>query len=270
MMEFLLLPFVQKALIGGVVLAFLLSLLSLFIVVKNWSFISVGISHATFGGLALGLYMGINPTLTGFLFAILVGFLIGYISKNSSLKEDTSIGILFSFSMAIGVILVMKTPDYTSDLFTFLFGDILTITDFDIKVLIAFTLFVCVYLFLFMDKLLFCCFDEDLTYTAGINTNFYYYSLIAIIATATVLSVKLVGVILASAMIILPASFASLFFWHYKKILIFGSFTSILMVIAGIGISYYFDFPPGAFIVALYSSVFITGIIFKKVLPRLL
>ena len=266
MMELLSIPFVQKALIGGIILAILLSLLSLFIVVKNWSFISVGISHATFGGLALGLYLGINPTVVGFLFAVLVGILIGYISKNSNLKEDVSIGILFSFSMAVGLILIMKTSNYTADLFAFLFGDILTITDFDIKLLVGFTIFVCIYLFLFFDKLLFCCFDEEVAYTTGINTSFYYYSLIVIIAIATVLSVKLVGVILASAMIILPASFASLFFWHYKKILIFGSLTSVVMIIVGIFISYYLDFPPGAFIVSLYSAVFMLALFIKKVL----
>ncbi|RUM48644.1 MAG: metal ABC transporter permease [Hydrogenothermus sp.] len=266
MMEMLSIPFVQKALIGGVVLSILLSLLSLFIVVKNWSFISVGISHATFGGLAIGLYLGINPTFTGFLFATFTGLLIGYISKNSNLKEDISIGILFSFSMAIGIIFIMKTSNYTSDLFTFLFGDILTITSLDIKLLICFTVFVGIYLFLFFNKLMFCCFDEEVAYTTGIKTNFYYYSLIVIIAIATVLSVKLVGVILASAMIILPASFASLFFWHYKKILIFGSLTSVVMIITGIFVSYYLDFPPGAFIVSLYSAVFMLGLFIKKVL----
>ncbi len=268
MIEILTIPFVQKALIGGVLLAILLSLLSLFIVVKNWSFISVGISHATFGGLALGLYLGVNPGFTGFLFAILVGLLIGYISKNSNLKEDVSIGILFSLSMAIGVILIMKTPNYSSDLFMFLFGDILTITDLDIKLLLTFTVFVIVYLILFFNRLMFCCYDEEVAYTTGIKTSFYYYSLITIIAIATVLSVKLVGVILASAMIILPASFASLFFWHYKKILIFASIISILMVITGIFISYYLDYPPGAFIVSLYSTVFITGLLFKKIVNK--
>ena len=266
MMEMLSIPFVQKALIGGVVLSILLSLLSLFIVVKNWSFISIGISHATFGGLAIGLYLGINPTIVGFIFAILVGVLIGYISKNSNLKEDVSIGILFSFSMALGLILIMKTPNYTTDLFTFLFGDILTITSLDIKLLVGFTIFIGIYLFLFFDKLMFCCFDEEVAYTTGIKTNFYYYLLIVIIAIATVLSVKLVGVILASAMIILPASFASLFFWYYKKILIFGSLTSVVMITAGIFVSYYLDLPPGAFIVSLYSGVFMLGLFIKKFL----
>jgi zinc transport system permease protein len=267
-MDIITIPFVQNALIGGIVLAILLSLLSLFIVVKNWSFISVGISHATFGGLALGLYLGINPTTTGFIFAILVGILIGYISKNSNLKEDVSIGILFSFSMAVGLILVMKTPNYTTDLFMFLFGDILTITDFDIKLLIGFTIFVGIYQFLFFEKLLFCCYDEEVAYTTGIKTPFYYYSLITIIAVATVLSVKLVGVILASAMIILPASFASLFFWHYKKILVFSVFVSITVVILGIFLSYYLDFPPGAFIVSLYSTFFMLGLLVKKFFSR--
>jgi zinc transport system permease protein len=111
---------------------------------------------------------------------------------------------------------------------------------------------------------MFCCWDEDVAYTSGINTSFYYYSLITIVAVATVLSVKLVGVILASAMMILPSAFASQFFWHYKKIIVSSIIFSILMVLAGIYISYERDMPAGATIVALYSSVFGVVLIFKS------
>jgi ABC-type Mn2+/Zn2+ transport system permease subunit len=97
MMEILQIPFIQKALIGGVILAVLLSILSLFINLKNWSFITVGISHAAFGGLAIGLFLGISPPLTGMIFAALVGLLIGYISRRGDIHEDISIGILFSY-----------------------------------------------------------------------------------------------------------------------------------------------------------------------------
>jgi len=268
MMELLSIPFIQTALIGGILLAILLSVFSIFIVMKNWSFISVGISHATFGGLALGLFLGINPTVTGFLFAVVVGLLIGYISKHSNLNEDTSIGILFSFSMAVGFILISKSSNYSSDLFSFLFGDILTITEFDIKVLFAFTVFALLYVYMFFNKIMYCCFDEEVAYTSGVNTSLFYYGTIVFIAVATVLSVKLVGVILASAMIILPASFSSLFFWHYKKVILFGAFTSILIVVSGIFISYTLDFPPGAFIVALYSLIFVFAMGVKKLLSK--
>lgn len=265
MIEILQIPFMQNALIGGIILAILLSVISLFINAKNWSFISVGISHATFGGLAIGFYLGINPTLVGGLFAVIVGLLIGYISKHGKIHEDISIGILFSFSMAFGVLIMSKSPNYNTDLFTFLFGNILTITDLDIKILIGFTIFSLGFIYIFFQKILYCCFDEDVAYTSGINTSFFYYSLITIISIATVLSVKLVGVILSSAMMILPATFANQFFWHYKKILFFSILFSVFIVVIGIFISYYFDFPAGTFIVFLYTLIFGIVILIKRI-----
>lgn len=265
MMEILQIPFIQNAIIGGIILAILLSVLSVFINIKNWSFISVGISHATFGGLAIGFYFNLNPTLLGAVFAIVIGFLIGYISRHSKLHEDISIGILFSFSMAFGILLISKSPNYSNDLFTFLFGNILTITNTDIKLIAVFTIFSIAFIYFFFQKIMYCCYDEDVAYTSGINTGFYYYSIIGIIAVATVLSVKLVGVILASAMMILPSAFTSQFFWHYKKVMLFSILFSIFVVLVGIFLSYKFDFPTGAFIVFLYSLVFAMLFLTKKI-----
>ena len=265
MIDILSIPFMQNALIGGILLAILLSVLSLFIYMKNWSFINVGISHATFGGLAAGFYMGISPTLVGVIFAVLTGLFIGYISRKGNIHEDVSIGILFSMSMALGVILITLTPNYNSDLFTFLFGNILTISRQDVIYLLLFSIFALGFIGIFFQKLMFCCYNEEIAYTSGINTAFYYYSLILIIAIATVLSVKLVGVILASAMMILPAAFANQIFWHYKKIIISSILISIFMVIAGIFISFEANLPSGATIVFVYSVAFGLLIAIKKV-----
>ncbi len=268
MIDILQIDFIRNAVIGGILLTILLSILSFFIVVKNWSFITVGISHATFGGLAIGLYLGLNPTFIGLIFAVIVGFLIGYVSKHGKLHEDTSIGILFSFSMALGVLIISMVPNYNSDLFTFLFGNILTITDLDIYTLAIFTLISLSFIGIFFQKILFCCYDEDVAYTTGINTSFYYYSLIFIVSIATVLAVKLVGVILSSAMMILPAALSTQFFWHYKKIISFSIIASVLIVLIGIYVSYIFDLPTGAFIVFLYSLIFGIVLFMRNILKR--
>ncbi|RUM58324.1 MAG: metal ABC transporter permease [Persephonella sp.] len=249
-------PLILNSLIGGVILTVLLSVISLFVYLRNWSFINVGISHATFGGLALGVFLGITPTITALVFAVLIGFLIGYISRKGSINEDTSIGILFSISMALGVILLTKSPNYTNDLFTFLFGNILTITTTDIYTVLIFSIFTIAFIWINFNKLMFCCYNEEVAYVSGINTTFYYYSLIIIVAITTVLAVKLVGVILASAMMILPSAFSKQLFWHYKKIIIFSIFSSVIFVISGIYIAYLLDTPPGATIVFVYSIAF--------------
>ncbi len=268
MLEILEIPFIKNAIIGGVLLGTLLSVLSLFINIKNWSFINVGISHATFGGLALGVYLGITPIYTGLIFALVVGVLIGYISKQGNIHEDISIGILFSISMALGVIFLTLTSNYTSDLFTFLFGNILTITEEDIYILIGFSAFTYVFLILFFQKIMFCCYNEDVAYTAGINVNFYYYSLIILVAISTVLAVKLVGVILASALMILPAATARQIFWHYRKIILFSIILSIFVILTGIYLSYIYNLPSGATIVFLYGVLFLLIVSAKKLFGK--
>ncbi|WP_457640037.1 metal ABC transporter permease [Persephonella sp.] len=268
MTELLTAPFVVNAFIGGVILAVLLSVLSLFIYLKNWSFINVGISHATFGGLAVGFYLGISPSMFGMLFAVATGLLIGYISRKGQLHEDVSIGILFSMSMAFGVIIITMSPNYNTDLFSFLFGNILTISEADIKILAVFTAGTLAFLWLFFDRIMYCCYNEEVAYTSGINTAFYYYSLITIIAVATVLSVKLVGVILASAMMILPSAVANQIFWHYRSILLFSVVCSVVVVVGGVVVSIYYDLPAGATIVLIYSLLFVLIVGAKRFLGR--
>ncbi len=268
MLDILYIPFIQHAILGGIILSILLSVLSIFINIKNWSFINVGISHATFGGLALGAFLGISPIFLGSIFAVIIGLLIGYISRKGRIHEDISIGILFSLSMAAGVIFLTLTPNYTSDLFSFLFGNILTITTDDLYVLSVFSLLVFIFLKLFFQKILFCCYNEEVAFTSGINTSFYYYSLITIIAIATVLAVKLVGVILASAMMILPAATASQIFWHYKKIITASIIFSVFIVISGIVISFYLNLPSGATTVFVYGTVFVLFVLIKNILRK--
>ncbi|MEJ5172820.1 MAG: metal ABC transporter permease [Hydrogenothermaceae bacterium] len=255
-LELLTTDFILNAVIGGLILAILLSVLSLFIYVKKWSFINVGISHAAFGGLAIGYIAGISPSITGSIFAVIVGILIGFLSKRGKFHEDISIGILLSFSMALGVILISFSNNYNSDLFNFLFGNILTITREDIITLGIFTVIAFGFLYIYFQKLLYCCFDEEVAKVSGVKTDFLYYSLIVLMAIATVLSIKLVGSILASAMMILPAATSSQIFWHYRSIVVFSIIISIFAVITGIFISFEFNLPSGSTIVMVYSVIF--------------
>ena len=121
---------------------------------------------------------------------------------------------------------------------------------------LIFSLLTISFIWINFNKIMFCCYNEEVAYVSGINTTFYYYSLITIVAITTVLAVKLVGVILASAMMILPAAFSKQIFWHYKKIIILSILSSIVFVILGIYISYLLDSPPGATIVFVYSLAF--------------
>ncbi|ACN99811.1 metal ABC transporter permease [Sulfurihydrogenibium azorense] len=266
MIDFLSIPFIRNAIVGGILIAVLLSVLSLFVFVKRWSFINIGISHAAFGGLAIGFFLGINPTIVGSIFAVLVGILIGYISKKGQIHEDISIGILLSFSMALGVVVMSFSNNYNSDLFAFLFGNILTISSQDILMIFIFSTFSLIFLFYNLEKLMYCCFDEELAYIGGVKTDFLYYSVITIIAIATVLSIKLVGSILSSAMIILPAAVASQLFWRYKSIIAASIVISVIVVLVGIFLSFEYNLPSGSTIVILYSLLFFIVLLVKRIL----
>ncbi|MGC9119872.1 MAG: metal ABC transporter permease [Sulfurihydrogenibium sp.] len=266
--DFFTIPFLVNALVGGVLIAILLSVLSLFVFVKKWSFINIGISHAAFGGLAIGFFLGVNPTITGSLFAILVGVLIGYISKKGQVHEDISIGILLSFSMALGVVVMSFSNNYNSDLFAFLFGNILTITQQDIIMILVFSVISLSFLLYNLERIMYCCFDEELAYISKVNTKFFYYSLITLIAIATVLSIKLVGSVLSSAMIILPAAVSSQLFWKYKSIILASIFISVVVVFTGIVVSFQYNLPSGSTIVIIYSLIFFIVILVKRLFIR--
>ena len=121
-------PFFQNALVGGLLVVVMLSLLSFFVVLRRISFIGVGISHSALGGVALGVALGVNVTLVTTLFCAAIALLIGFISRKGHIREDAAIGITFSGTMALGVTIIALSGSYTSSIFSYLFGSILSIT----------------------------------------------------------------------------------------------------------------------------------------------
>ncbi|MDA8432724.1 MAG: metal ABC transporter permease, partial [Nitrospiraceae bacterium] len=121
-------PFMQKALAAGVLVSLLTGIISAFVVLRKMSFVGAGISHAAFGGVAIGFYAGFNPLVAAVIYAVLVAIGIEATAKKGKISEDVSIGIFYSVSMAIGIALVSLSASYNIDLFGYLFGNILAIT----------------------------------------------------------------------------------------------------------------------------------------------
>jgi zinc transport system permease protein len=256
MLEILQYGFVQKAIIAGVLSGVLLAVLGVYIVLKKMSFIGDGIAHSAFGGIALGLLIGANTTLSAVIFAWLMAMLIGIFKKNTKTSEDALIGIFFAFTMALGVIFIGINKNYMSDVFGYLFGDILAVSNTDVYIIAIVTFLVLGVIFLFFKELLFFTFDEEGAKVAGIHTDFIYFLLLTLISISIVVSIKIVGIILAVAFLIIPVSTALLLTTHFRRLIFYAIVISIFSTLIGFVLSYVFDLASGATIVITATIIF--------------
>ncbi len=251
--------FGQKALIGGLIIAATCSLLSFFVIVRRLAFVGMGISHAAFGGVAIGIAAGINPVLTAGGFCVLVAGGIGWLSRKGRLHEDTVIGILFAASMAFGVVLVRMAHAYNLDLMSYLFGSILALSWTDVIILAVISTLAIAFMLLFFKELLFFSFDEETATASGVPVRFVYYGLLVTMALTIVVSIKLVGIILVSAFLVIPGATGLQLSRNYRGALL-GSLAAALVSLAvGLKLSFSFDVASGAAIVlGLFGAFLVT------------
>jgi zinc transport system permease protein len=249
-------PFFRRALLGGVLVVLMLSVLSFFVVLRRISFIGVGISHSALGGVALGLALGLNPTLSTTIFCAGIALLIGFVSRKGHVREDAAIGITFSGTMALGVVLIAASGAYVSSLFSYLFGSILSITTGDIYVIAVYCGMTLLLIAAFFRHLLHASFDEDVARVTGVKVGALHYLLLVLIALAIVASIKLVGIVLVSALLVLPAATASQVARTYRKVLALSVITAMIALVVGLVLSYVFDLPSGATIVLCSCLIF--------------
>lgn len=263
MIDILAYDFMQRALLAGIFAGILCSYVAFFVVLKRLAFVGVGISHSAFGGVAIGLFLGIDPVLTGGIFAVLVAWAIGFASRHGNIHEDVSIGVFFSVAMAFGITLVGLIKGYYVDLFSFLFGNILAVNVQDLWVLAGSGGVVILLLNIFFKELLFMCFDEEMAMANGIPVNFLHYLLLTCIAVTVVVAVKVVGVILASALLVIPAAAAYELTRNFRLMLVISVAAGILSAVGGLCLSYYFNLPSGSTIVLLAGALFLAAFSFS-------
>lgn len=266
-LEFLQYQFIQKALIGGLFLAVTCAILGVFLVLKNMALIGDGLAHVTFGALALGLLLNLSPFWVALPIGVLGSIIILFITKNTTADADAAIGILSSMGIAGGVMIASLAGGFNVDLFSFLFGSILSITETELIISIAASIGTLILISLYYYDFLYVTFDRPSAKVAGINVNFIEYLQASLAGIIVVLSVKIVGVLLVSSLIILPASTALQIARSFSQTLVIAAILSGFSVVSGILISYAFDVPSGALIVLLnglmYLLVSSTKLVFK-------
>jgi ABC-type Mn2+/Zn2+ transport system permease subunit len=256
--------FFQRAFVAGVLSGGVCGALSVYIVSKRMAFIGEGIAHAAFGGISLGLLLGISPMPTAAVFAIAMAVAISLLSKKGDIQRDTLIGILLSVSMALGVIFLSFARTYTGAIMAFLFGNILAVKTSDLYILIGVTLLIALYLSAFYKELKFYAFDERMARIYGIPVGWIEIGLLSLIALAVIASVQIVGVILVTAFLVVPGAIALLFARSFGALIAISCAVGILAAITGLILSYYLDIPSGATIALLSGVSFLILKIVKR------
>lgn len=259
--------FMRRALLAAVMVGTLGSYLSFFVVLNRLAFIGAGVSHAAFGGVALGLYAGVDPVLSGGIFATLVSWAIGWVSRRGQIHEDTVIGIFFASTMALGVAVISMTEGWMADLFSFLFGNILAVTIRDLWILGIVGIIVMAFLTILFKELLTAAFDEEMARADHLPVDALYYGLLTALAAALIVSVKVVGIILVSALIVVPAAIGYELTYNFRHMLAIAFVTGIGSSIGGLVLSYYYDIPSGATIVLTAAALFAVALLISPRRP---
>ena len=248
--------FMQNALMAAVVASFICGIIGTVIVEKQLVSMSGGIAHASFGGIGLGYFLGIEPIIGGLLVATGASLTVGQIQRRSRTKADTVISMFWAAGMAVGILFIALTPGYPPDMTSYLFGDILTVNDtyLLIMVILAALMILTVYLFFNYFKLYL--FDEEYAKIIGINVQRLETFLYIMIAFSIVVLIKVVGIILALALLTVPTATAKLFSKTLSRIMVLAMGFSILYSLAGLAISYYLDIPSGASIILVSIGVY--------------
>ncbi|MEW6726525.1 metal ABC transporter permease [Desulforudis sp. 1088] len=260
-MEFLTYEFMQRALAAGVMAGVLCSCLSLFVVLQRLSFAGVGISHSALGGIAIGVLTGINPIVAAALFCTGVAWGIGLVSKKGDVNEDSAIGVFFSGAMALGITLISMIKGYYPELFGILFGNILAVTGGDLILLALTAAVILLFLVFFFKELLFICFDEEGARASGLPVTPLYYVLLTAIALTIVVTVKILGIVLASALLVLPAVTAYELTKNFRPMLAVAVSCGVFSCVAGLWLSYQLNLPSGATIVLCGALLFFGSLV---------
>ncbi|WP_167610567.1 metal ABC transporter permease [Maribellus sediminis] len=251
--------FFQKAFLAAVFASISCGIIGGYIVSRRIVFISGGITHASFGGIGLAFLLGFNPLLGAVLFAVAAAMGIQFFTKVAEIREDSSIAIWWSLGMALGIIFVFMTPGYTPNLMSYLFGNILTVTNSELWWMLSLNVVIIGFFVLFFSKILYIAFDEEFARTAGLPVNLFNYLIIILIALTVVLNIRVVGIILILSLLTIPQASANLFTKDFKKLLILSSVFAFIGTISGLFISYFLDIPSGAAII--FTLVIMFGIL---------
>ena len=250
------LEFMRRGLIAAVMVSAVAAVIGCFVILKGMAFIGDALPHASFGGVAAAFVLGANLYLGGAIAAVLTALLIGFVSRRALLKYDTAIGILFVGAFAAGILIISRRTNYTPDLFSFVFGNVLGVSWSDVWTTAVVAAVILVLVVLFYKELLFVTYDPSMAAAAGLPVAAVQYGLLALIGVTTVIGLQTVGIVLVVALIVTPAATAQLLTRRLPAMMAVGAAVGVLSSLAGLYVAYYADVSASAAIVLTATAFF--------------
>jgi zinc transport system permease protein len=241
--------FIIKGLLGAIFASITAGLAGTYIVSRRMVFLSGGITHASFGGIGIGYFAGFNPVVGAAVFGILSALGVEYLSVKQKIREDSAIGILWAFGMAVGIIFIYLTPGYSPNLMSYLFGSILTVTNADIIALGIMSVVLIIYFSAFYRTILYISFDESFARTYSPFVNIFKYVTTALVALTIVLNIRMAGIVLVLSLLTIPPNIAMIFTKVYSRIIIWSVISGFIGTAAGYAVSFFAGIPTGATII---------------------
>ena len=267
-LELLEYTFFQRALLGSLLASIACGLIGTYIVTRRLVFISGGLTHASFGGIGIGLYAGISPILTASLFSVLSAFGVEWLSKRQDMREDSAIAVFWTFGMAVGVIFSFLAPGFTPDLSAYLFGNILTITQSDLWFIGGVTTALVLFFTLSLRSIVAIAFDREFALSQRLPVRRIEYLLMMLIALTVVACLRMVGIVLVISLLTLPQMTANLFSHSFKHIIWLSILIGQISCLGGLLLSYHLNIPSGASIIFISILIFTLCKIAKSLATR--
>lgn len=243
--------FLQNAFFAGILASIVCGLIGVIIVERKLVMMSGGIAHTAYGGVGLGYLLGFEPIIGAFVFSVCAALGIGYINKKGGAESDVVIGLFWSVGMALGIFFIALMPGYPPDLSSYLFGSILSVTRFDLYLMIGLTLIVVFVVVVFFNHWKAYLFDEEFAVILGVNTTILEYGLLILVAMTVVVLIRVVGIILVIALLTAPAASAGMLSSNFRNRMFLAMILGIIFCLTGMWISYQMNIASGATIVIL-------------------
>lgn len=268
MLEYFNYPFFTNALTAVLLISISAGVIGTYIITRRLVSICGGLTHACFGGLGLGYFLGLSPILMAGAFAVASSLGVEWASSRFRLREDSTIAVIWGLGMAIGVLFVFLTPGYVPELNSFLFGNVLNVSVVDLW---SFAIYTAVLLAFFVWKhrqIVACAFDPDFARVAGLPVRFISYTMTVMVAVCIVLTIRLVGVMLLMSMLSLPIMTAETFCSRYSRVMWLSAAVSVACSAGGLLLATLADIPASAFIVLINAGIFILSRVVRALLPH--
>ena len=256
--------FMQKALVAGIAVGIICSFMGTFLVLRRYSLFGDGIAHVAFGGISVGLFLGVFPLWTAFIVSIFGGLGLQKLRQSTKISGDSAVAVVLVSGLAVGVILVSSSGGFSVDLFSFLFGSILLISNEDTIMILAISAGIIATLTLLQKQFLHLTFNEEQAKLGGLRTTLLNYAFVVLASITVVTSMRLVGILLISALIVVPNITAMMFGKGFKKTVFISMSIAVISVVSGILVSYSFNVAPSGTRVVIAVGILVGTLILKS------